>query len=151
MALFDVNTGLRDQELCNLQWNWEQRVPELDTSEIKRSVFVLPTTGVKNRQARVVILNDIAQSVLEEVRGEHQCMFTWGTEGSGIGWGTSVGRGWIRPGGGRRRGMSWSSARRRLRAKNVRVHDLRHTFGRRLRNWRVLRGPTGSLGHRSTR
>src|SRR5205085_12316588 len=39
--------------------------------EIKRSVFVLPAARVKNRQARVVILNDVAQSVLEEVRGEH--------------------------------------------------------------------------------
>ena len=63
MALFDVNTGLRDQELCSLQWSWEQRVPELDTPAIKRSVFVLPATRVKNRQARVVILNDVAQSV----------------------------------------------------------------------------------------
>lgn len=26
MALFDVNTGLRDQEQCNLQWSREQRV-----------------------------------------------------------------------------------------------------------------------------
>jgi integrase len=78
MALFDVNTGLRDQELCNLQWSWEQRVPELDTPEIKRSVFVLPSTSVKNRQARAVILNDVAQSVLEEVRGEHPVyVFTW--------------------------------------------------------------------------
>ena len=67
-----------DQELCNLQWSWEQRVPELDTPEIKRSVFVLPSTSVKNRQARAVILNDIAHSVLEEVRGEHPVyVFTW--------------------------------------------------------------------------
>jgi len=28
MAEFDVNTGLRDQELCGLKWAWEQRVPE---------------------------------------------------------------------------------------------------------------------------
>jgi integrase len=62
MALFDVNTGLRDQELCSLQWSWEQRVPELDTREIKRSVFVLPASRVKNRQARVVILNDVART-----------------------------------------------------------------------------------------
>jgi integrase len=30
MALFDVNTGLRVQELCGLKWEWEQRIPELD-------------------------------------------------------------------------------------------------------------------------
>jgi integrase len=27
MAAFDVNTGLRDQELCGLQWAWEHRFP----------------------------------------------------------------------------------------------------------------------------
>jgi integrase len=29
IALFAVNTGLRDQELCRLQWTWEVRIPEL--------------------------------------------------------------------------------------------------------------------------
>jgi integrase len=29
MALFAVNTGGRDSEICNLQWAWEQQVPEL--------------------------------------------------------------------------------------------------------------------------
>jgi hypothetical protein len=53
MALFDVNTGLRDQELCGLQWAWEQRVPELDSKGIQRSVFVLPARKNKNKQARV--------------------------------------------------------------------------------------------------
>ena len=45
---------------------------------LKRSVFVLPGERCKNGQARVVVLNDIAQSVLDEVRGEHhQYVFTW--------------------------------------------------------------------------
>src|SRR5690606_14080090 len=34
MALFDVNTGLRDENLCGLRWDWEQWVPE-----VERSVF----------------------------------------------------------------------------------------------------------------
>lgn len=37
MALFKVNTGLREQEVVNLRWSWEVPVPELDTS-----VFVVP-------------------------------------------------------------------------------------------------------------
>ena len=155
MALFDVNTGLRDQELCTLQWSWEQWVPELDTAEIKRSVFVLPATHVKNRQARAVILNDVAQSVLEEVRGEHPVyVFTWEN------------RKGQRHRVGHFRNSGWIQARRRAAAryaqelgkeapvgfKNVRVHDLRHTFGRRLRAAGVsFEDRQDLLGHRSTR
>ena len=58
-----VNSGLREGELCSLQWDWEQAVPELGTS-----VFVLPDT--KNGQPRVVVLNRIARGVLETVRGQ---------------------------------------------------------------------------------
>ena len=156
MALFDVNTGLRDQELCNLRWSWEQRVPELDTPEIKRSVFVLPATSVKNQQARAVILNDVAQSVLEEVRGEHPLyVFTWenreraATSGRGI----SAIRSWIQA---RRRAADRYAPELGKEApsgfKNVRVHDLRHTFGRRLRAAGVsFEDRQDLLGHRSTR
>jgi integrase len=155
MALFDVNTGLRDQELCNLRWGWEQRVPELDTPEIRRSVFVLPATSVKNRQARAVILNDVAQSVLEEVRGEHPVyVFTWEN------------RKGERHRVGHFRNSGWIQARRRAADRylqelgkeapagfrNVRVHDLRHTFGRRLRAAGVsFEDRQDLLGHRSTR
>jgi len=38
MALYKVNTGCREQEVCQLRWNWEVNVPELETS-----VFVLPS------------------------------------------------------------------------------------------------------------
>jgi integrase len=49
-ALFKVNTGMRQKEVCPLRWEWEQRVPELDTPEIKRTVFVLPEWVTKNRK-----------------------------------------------------------------------------------------------------
>ena len=44
MALFAVNTGCRDKEICRLQWNWEVKIPELNTS-----VFIIPGEKVKNR------------------------------------------------------------------------------------------------------
>ena len=55
MALFAVNTGCREQEVCQLRWAWEVPVPELETS-----VFVIPAhfggrserSGVKNREDR---------------------------------------------------------------------------------------------------
>ncbi len=66
MALFKVNTGTRDQEVCGLRWEWEIQVPEMQTS-----VFVIPPHRVKNREERLVVLNGTAKEVLEEVRGIH--------------------------------------------------------------------------------
>lgn len=66
MALFAVNTGCRDGEICGLRWEWEFSVPELATS-----VFIIPGAYVKNGEDRLVVLNDVARSVIEEVRGEH--------------------------------------------------------------------------------
>jgi len=43
MALFKVNTGNREEEICNLRWAWEIPMPELKTS-----VFVVPGELVKN-------------------------------------------------------------------------------------------------------
>jgi integrase len=37
MALFKVNTGCREQEVCKLKWEWEVQVPELSTP-----VFIIP-------------------------------------------------------------------------------------------------------------
>ena len=54
MALFAVNTGCRDQEVCNLRWEWEVKVPELGTS-----VFIIPGTRVKNSDERLVVLNSV--------------------------------------------------------------------------------------------
>jgi integrase len=72
MALFKVNTGLREQEVVNLRWSWETLVPELETS-----VFVIPRTYVKNGLDRYVLLNRIAKSVIEGCRGEHpESVFT---------------------------------------------------------------------------
>jgi hypothetical protein len=66
MALFKVNTGCRDQEVCNLRWEREVRVPELDTS-----IFIIPAHRVKNREDRLVVLNRVAKAVIEEMRGAH--------------------------------------------------------------------------------
>ncbi len=59
MALFAVNTGCREQEICNLRWQWEVEVPELATS-----VFIIPGDRVKNADARLVVLNRVAHSVI---------------------------------------------------------------------------------------
>lgn len=72
MALFKVNTGTREQEVCKLRWDWEIAVPELGTS-----VFLIPAdfggrherSGVKNGDEKLVVLNSVARSIIEKQRG----------------------------------------------------------------------------------
>ena len=66
MALFKVNTGTREQEVCQLRWDWEIQVPELSTS-----VFLVPAQVVKNKEDRLVVLNPIARSLVADQRGVH--------------------------------------------------------------------------------
>lgn len=66
MALFAVNTGCRDREICQLRWQWEVVIPELSAR-----VFIIPGEWVKNSDDRLVVLNKTAESVVDSVRGEH--------------------------------------------------------------------------------
>jgi integrase len=129
MCLFKVNTGCREQEVCQLRWEWEVPVPELDTS-----VFIIPGTNVKNREDRLVVLNRIAKSVVEEVRGTHpDNVFTY--RGHPV---QSINN------------SSWKRVRRDVGLPQARVHDLKHTYGRRLRAARVpLETRKALLGHRN--
>jgi integrase len=131
MALFAVNTGCRDQEVCNLRWDWEVKIPELGTS-----VFIIPGSRVKNGDERLVVLNRVARSVIEARRGTNPThVFTY--EGHPIT---------------RMMTRGWKQARIRAGLKQVRVHDLKHTFGRRLRAAGVsFEDRQDLLGHRSGR
>ncbi|WP_343073025.1 tyrosine-type recombinase/integrase [Pseudomonas folii] len=134
MALFKVNTGCREQEVCKLRWDWEILVPELGTS-----VFLIPAdfggrhskSGVKNGDERLVVLNNVAKSIIDQQRG--------------------LSKDWVFPYNGsamhRMNDSAWKKARVRaaklwqeenLRPAHpgylsIRIHDLKHTFGRRLR------------------
>lgn len=131
IALFKVNTGTREQEVCQLRWDWEVSVPELGTS-----VFIIPGRQVKNGDDRLVVLNHVALSVIEEVRGQHpDYAFTF--QGVPI---TRINN------------SAWRKARVRAGLPFVRVHDLKHTFGRRLRAVGVsFEDRQDLLGHRSGR
>ena len=131
MALFKVNTGTRDGEVCNLRWEWEIEVPELDSS-----VFLIPREHVKNRAPRLVVLNSIARRVVEDQRGTHpEYVFTYR--------GTPVARMLT---------TAWKRARKRAGLPTVRVHDLKHTYGARLRACGVsFEDRQDLLGHKSMR
>ncbi len=132
MALFAVNTGCRDAEICHLRWSWEVAVsvPEIG------SVFVIPEARVKNGEERLVVLNQVARAVLEKQRGQNpDWVFTY--KGRPIT--RMLNKGWLR-------------GRMRAGLQQVRVHDLKHTFGRRLRAAGVsLEDRQDLLGHKSIR
>jgi integrase len=129
MALFAVNTGCRASEICALRWDWEVKVPEMGTS-----VFIVPGEQVKNGYERLVVLNRISRSIVAGQVGKHPSnVFPFD--------GMSV------------KSMlntAWKKARARAGLPQVRVHDLKHTFGRRLRAAGVgFEDRQDLLGHRS--
>ena len=63
MGLFDVNTGLRDENVCGLRWSWEAPIPE-----VGRSVFIIPPDDYKTGVSHVAILNDAAWRIVEAQR-----------------------------------------------------------------------------------
>lgn len=140
MALFKVNTGNREEEVCKLRREWEIAVPELNTS-----VFIIPGTYVKNGEDRLIVMNQVARSVVEARRGIHpEFVFSYRGRPSKK-----------KPLSERGPGVplecmnnnAWQHARAKAAARyaevfgrpapwgfqHVRVHDLKHTFGRRLR------------------
>lgn len=150
MALFKVNTGTREREVCDLQWCQEVKVPELGTS-----VFLIPGDKVKNGEERLVVLNHVARSVIDGLRGKHQ-KFVFVRESK------KYGAQPIR----KMNNTAWKNARVRAADKwtemkgepaqqgfrRVRVHDLKHTFGRRLRAAGVsFEDRQDLLGHKSGR
>ena len=131
MALFKVNTGLRQNEVCQLRWDWEVRVPELDTT-----LFIIPEWLAKNGEERIVVLNVIAREVIAQQR-DQDSTFVFTYRGKPVQ---------------RMMGAAWRKARVRAGLKLARVHDLKHTFGHRLRAAGVVfEDRQDLLGHRSGR
>lgn len=150
MAVYKTNTGCREGEVCSLKWEWEKQVPELNTT-----VFVIPSDHVKNKEERLVVLNRLARSAIDASRGMHPVYV------------------FVRPSKTdcnvrmlRMNNTGWKNAR--IRAANawtrlhgtaapdgfrrVRVHDLKHTYARRLRAAGVsFEDRQDLLGHRSRR
>jgi integrase len=131
MALFAVNTGCRDSEVCNLRWSWEVKVPELEAT-----AFIVPGGYVKNGHDRLVVLNRIAASVVNGRRRTHPT-HVFSFRGNPVT---------------RMLNSAWLKARSRAGLAQVRVHDLKHTFGRRLRAAGVsFEDRQDLLGHTSGR
>jgi integrase len=131
-VLFAINTGCREQEICQLRWSWEIEIPDLKTS-----VFILPTHVTKTDTERVVALNSIAERVVRSRHGNHRThVFTYNGHPIKKLNNTAWKRAW------RAAGLPVDKTVRRG------VHNLRHTFGRRLRSAGVpLETRKALLGH----
>lgn len=111
MSLFALHTGLRDQEICGLQWEHERKIVGTEDT-----VFIITEEQAKNKHERIVPLNSEAQSIVNRYRG--QSTYVFHLKGNRLE---------------RMNNRAWRNARVRAGLKDVRVHDLRHTFGMRLR------------------
>ncbi|WP_367155163.1 tyrosine-type recombinase/integrase [Methylomonas sp. HYX-M1] len=127
MVMFALHTGLRETELTRLRWSEEDQ---------QQGIFILPGERVKNGQDRIVPLNSVAQAIIEQQRGLH-AVYVFTYKGEPVQ---------------RLNGHAWRKARTRAELEQCRVHDLRHTFGRRLRAVGVsFESRQDLLGHKSKR
>lgn len=110
-VLFAVNTGVRSGELRSLRWDWRVKVPEHDTF-----LFIIPEHVTKTNTERVVVLNSVARRIVENQRGAHEALVFVDEQS----------RPWA---------SEWNTYRRTAAKLKIpaRFHDLRHTFGQRLR------------------
>ena len=130
IATFLIHTGLRARELCALEWAWERQDSPIVCFEISGE-------HTKNNQDKLVVCNRVARAIVESRRGNGS-RFVFPS-----------------PKGGRRsdvKGTGWRSGRERAADllesetgerspagfRRLRVHDLRHTFGQRLRRCGVV-------------
>ena len=107
-----------------------------DVSELETTVFIIPEWLAKNGEKRIVVLNEMARKVIDRQRGQHpEYVFTY--KGHALS---------------RMMTTAWKKARHRVGLRQVRVHDLKHTFGHRLRAAGVpFEERQDLLGHRSGR
>jgi integrase len=116
---FKVNTGLRDEEVCQLRWEWEHEVVGYDVS-----VFIIPGGMVKNTEDRLVILNQVAKRIVDK-RRNNQSDWVFPSRKTGKARYRLNNSAWK---------SAWEKAGLPISSKWTRgVHNLKHTFGRRLR------------------
>jgi integrase len=111
----------------SLRWEWEIK---------GQQAFLIPASFVKNKRDRLVVCNSIAWSVIQAVRGQHpDVVFTFR--------GQPVLKMY---------NSAWKRARNAAGLPDVRVHDLKHTFGFRVRTAGVsFEDRQDLLGHKNQR
>lgn len=145
MSLFTLNTGVRDDVVCSLRWEWEIKVPELGCS-----VFDVPRQHVKGgRRSRIIVCNSVAQSIIETVRGQHpEWVFVYRRERvKHIEQAPTMPYRQIQT----MNNTAWQNARKAAGLGDLHVHDLRHTVGMRLREAGVAESTVSEVLWHSTK
>ena len=143
IALFLLHTGLREGELRSLRWDMEEE------SHDGVLVFRLPAEVTKNNQDRLVLCNCVAARVIRR-RREFDSDWVFANADGSRRRARLSSSGWRR---GRERACrtmtEQSVGNYSGRLSKLRVHDLRHTFGDRLRRRGVTIDTCGDLlGHK---
>jgi integrase len=116
---FAVETGLREQELCQLQW--------LQVDLFRKQISLLPdVVDLKTDEPRVIPLTEAAVLTLANTpRSKATAYVFWHQHRLKVGE-TPV------PTRFKKMSQWWKGVRRRSKVKNFRFHDIRHTFAS---NW----------------
>ncbi len=117
MATFAVNTGARDKVVGDLRWEWEIKIPEIESS-----IFLVPGEFTKNATPCLLVLNSTARNVIESRRGKIPT-HVFGYRGKPVDrmYNSAWKKAWLRAG--------LPVGKEVLSGP----HNLRHTFARRLR------------------
>ncbi|OUR83254.1 hypothetical protein A9Q82_04175 [Cycloclasticus sp. 46_120_T64] len=111
--------------MCQLKW-----------SEYQDGLFVLSGDRTKNGEERIVPLNSVSRNLTHSLPRNNKYVFA-----------NKRGKTFQRI-----MSTAWKTSRRKADLIQCRVHDLRHTFGRRLRSAGVsLEDREDLLGHKSNR
>jgi integrase len=143
MALYKVNSGCREAEVCGLRWEWEIDIPDFDPI-----IFLIPAgvtltkargSQVKNRHDRIVVCDDVACDVVNSMRGQHDThVFIYKGQPLPMMHNSAWKRAW--------KDAGLPTGDDYLKGP----HNLKHTFGRRLRAVGVPKDTRQVLlGHRS--
>ena len=105
---------------------------EREDLELNRSVFVIPPEFYKTNRRHVLILNDTAWRIVERQRGKHDTyVFVYRRERvKNLDEKPAMEYHRI----GTMNNTAWQSARKAVGLTKARIHDLRHTYGQRLRD-----------------
>lgn len=126
-AIVAVNTGLRESPLVRLRWEWEEH-----NNELGETVFRLPAEVMKNKKPMVLLLNRPAREAIDAMRGYHpELVFGGIYQLTNTAWQNA----WKETG--------LPTGKEYMKG----VHNLRHTFGKRLRDAGVAERDVQDLLH----